>query len=314
MFSMMTPKALLMPTWPDALRHVDFVRLKFFLDFSSPCRLQPAVFLGLGRLLRLAARQATGRKGECFRAALSDDPVALRRHQKPSPAFVVRMPVMAERLLDSGDRLCLEVLFLGTGIPSIHDFLASLVHLGRVGLVDGEGQFEVSQALSLGLNQEETLVWRQQEALVSLTPVVTSLAWWLETCLPPQSPVTLEFLTPTRLLADGRPLRRPRFAQIFPFMLRRVTSMLHACCGLEPVEDPRRLLQLAGEVEELNKELTWRDWRPLSNQGQAVGGFVGRMSLAGPSLDEILWVLATATLFGVGKSASYGAGGLALSA
>lgn len=302
----------LVATWPDALRRVDFARLKFSLDFTAPCRVQPALFLDLGRLLRLTARQATGRRTELFRSELSDDPVALRRYQKPSQAFVVHMPLTQEQTFDCGDLLNLEVLFLGTGIPSIHVFLERLIHLGQLGLVDGQGQFEVTGVHNVSQGQTDGAVWSSPEPLAELSPAVMSLDWWLETHLPQQSPLTLEFLQPTRLLVDGRPLRRPGFAQVFPFMLRRVTSMLHACCAVEPEIDPRFLLEKAAAVDVLSRRLRWQDWRPLASHRQTIGGFVGSMELAGEALEEILWVLATATLFGLGKSASYGAGALQL--
>lgn len=302
----------LIATWPEALRHADFARLKFSLDFTTPCRVQPALFLDLGRLLRLTARQVNGRRTELFRSELSDDPVALRRYQKPSQAFVVRLPMLQEQQLDCGDVLELEVLFLGTGIPSIHVFLERLIHLGRLGLVDGQGQFEVTGVHNVDSGKTGETVWLPSDSLADLSPAVASLDWWLETHLPQQSPLTLEFLSPTRLLVDGRPLRRPRFEQVFPFMLRRVTSMLYACCAIESVVDPRFLLAKAAEVEVQNRQLRWQDWRPLASNRQAIGGFVGSMELAGESLEEILWILATATLFGLGKSASYGAGGLQL--
>lgn len=305
-------RAQLNPAWPEVLAQADFARLKFSLDFTSACSLQPAVFLGLGRLLRFAARQGAGRRHGLVNTALSGDPFALRRHQKPSPAFVVRMPLTQKLQVDSGDCLELEVLFLGSGLTSIHDFLNSLVHLGQLGLVNGDGRFEVSQALSVGPDNREEVAWRQTAPVSSLTPMVVSLGWWLETQLPQATPLVLKFLTPTRLLADGKPLRKPSFAQVFPFMLRRVTSMLHACCNLEPVEEPRRLLALAAHVDELGRELAWRDWRPLTGRGQAVGGFVGSMILSGDELEELFWILATAMLFGIGKSASHGAGGLEL--
>jgi len=294
------------------LRHADFALLKFSLDFTTPCRVQPALFLDLGRLLRLTTRQITGRRTELFRSELSDDPVALRRYQKPSQAFVVRLPVLQEQQLDCGDVLELEVLFLGTGIPSIHVFLERLIHLGHLGLVGGQGQFEVAGVHNASQDQPGDAVWLPSDSCSNLSPAITPLGWWLETHLPQQSPLTLEFQSPTRLLVDGRPLRRPNFAQVFPFMLRRVTSMLHACCAIEPVIEPRLLLERAAEVDACSHGLRWHDWRPLANHRQVIGGFVGCMELSGPALDDILWVLAIATLFGLGKSASYGAGGMKL--
>mgnify|MGYP000327047713 CR=1 FL=1 len=115
----------LTPSWPDALSGVAVVKVRFFLDFISPCVVHPADFLGLGRTLRATGRQLfdvedsiSGQQwGNLFQPALSDDPVARQRFQKPAPPFVITMPIDDTTSFDAGDRLELEVLFIGTGIP-----------------------------------------------------------------------------------------------------------------------------------------------------------------------------------------------------
>jgi CRISPR/Cas system endoribonuclease Cas6 (RAMP superfamily) len=110
-------------------------------------------------------------------------------------------------------------------------------------------------------------------------------------------------------MADGKPLRKPRFSQVFPFMLRRVTSMLFAHSGVELVDDPSNLLESVGRIEETETLLSWNDWRTIAGQpGLVVGGFTGEMVLSGQAIEDIFWVLAAASLFGIGKGATYGAG------
>lgn len=318
---MSADNVLLMPLWPEALQQVDIVQARFDLEFVSLCQAQPADFLGIGRRLRVAARQAldandgvAARNWQMlFQPALSDDPVARRKFQKPAPAFVVTMPIMQARAFAVGDRLELEVLFIGTGIPLIHDFLRSLVQLGRLGLVNGEGRFDVTAVHHRQSDQATGLAWRQGEPLESLTCAVQPLNWLLQR-ESVTSKVTVKYLTPTRLMVDGKPLRKPGFSKVLPFMLRRATSMLSAHGGVEVLDDPARVLELAREVEALDVRLHWQDWRTLStNQGMAVGGFVGDMILAGRVLEELYWVLAVAALFGIGKGATYGAGRFSLS-
>ena len=148
------------PEWPDTLLDVDIVKARFVLEMKSPCVLQPSDILGIGRLLRAAGRQlfdpqdslALSQWRALFQPSLSADPVALRKFQKPAPAFVISMPVMQKELFSIGDRFVLEVLFIGTGIPLIHEFLRSLTHIGKLGLVSGEGRFEVIELLNLELS------------------------------------------------------------------------------------------------------------------------------------------------------------------
>ena len=164
------------PEWPDKLLDVDIVKARFVLEMKSPCVLQPSDILGVGRLLRAAGRQlsdpqdtlALSQWRALFQPSLSADPVALRKFQKPAPAFVISMPVMQKEFFSIDDRFVLEVLFIGTGIPLIHEFLRSLIHIGKLGLVAGEGCFEVIELLNLEPDQSEGLVWRRDEPLHSL--------------------------------------------------------------------------------------------------------------------------------------------------
>jgi hypothetical protein len=313
----MTPmRDFLYPSWPDMLQSVDVVQARFVLDFLSPCQVRPADFLGMGRSLRLAATQLPGAPGDAaarqrdalFQPALSDDPVARRKFQKPAPCFVVTIPISRETSFDVGDHLELPVLFLGAGIPLILDFLGSLIQLGSLGLVAGAGCFDVTEVYSRGADQTDALVWRQGDPLVPLPCAVQPLAWLLQKqCIPGR--LAIEYLTPTRLLVDGKPLRKPRFAQVFPFMLRRVTSMLHAHGGVEVLDDPEQIFPLVREVEMQDADYHWSDWRALpGGQELVVGGFVGRMNISGQVLEELYWVLAVASLLGIGKAAAYGAG------
>lgn len=304
----------LMPVWPDALQRVDIARVRFALDFLSPCRLRPGDFLGIGRKLRFASRSLSEgadlgpSRQALFHQPLSDDPLARRRFQKPTPAFVISMPALRESPFDGGDRLDLEVLFIGTGIPLIHDFLRALSHLGRLGLVNGEGCFEVVEACSMETDGTPVVVWRQAEMLDTLVCTVQPLAWLLQVSTVCRQ-VVVEYVTPVRLMVGGKPLRRPRFEQVFPFMLRRVTSMIYAHCGFELCDDPKRLLEQSGRLEVRDTRLEWQDWRNVKGrQAAEIGGFVGEMLLAGEELEELYWVLAVAGLFGIGKGAAYGAG------
>lgn len=318
---MVTDNDFLIPVWPDALQHVDVVKVCFVLEFMSPCLLQPANFLEIGRILRSVGRQsldahdavATQQWKLLFQPALSEDPVARRKFQKPSPAFVVTIPIIQKKRLQGGERLELEVLFVGTGIPLIYEFLRNLIELGHLGLSAGEGRFAVTRVRSRDPDGSESQAWRQHEPLKTLTCSVQPLTWLLQDERI-MNDVTIRFITPTRLMVDGKPLRRPLFRHLFPFMLRRVTSMLYAHSGVEVLDDPTCLLAKSRELNVVETRLKWHDWRSLSGQkGLVVGGFIGEMVLQGQALEEVYWVLAVASLFGLGKGATYGAGQFTLS-
>lgn len=310
-----------MPEWPDKLLDVDVVKARFVLQMKSACALQPADILGIGRLLRTAGRQlfdpqdmlALNRWRTLFQPSLSADPVALRKFQKPAPAFVISMPVMQKELFCIGDRLTLEVLFIGAGVPLVHEFLRSLIHIGKLGLVAGEGRFEVVELCNEGPDQSERLVWQQDEPFENLACAVQPLSWLLHHGHV-RKQVRLRFVTPTRLIFQDKPLRKPALRKLFPFLLRRTTSMLHTHCQLEIIDDPGHLLEKVDQLEVVSSRMSWLDWRALSGQrGFSVGGFVGEMSVRGDAMSELYWIFAVGSLFGIGKGATYGAGQFELS-
>jgi hypothetical protein len=307
------------PIIPDILKQVDVSRLRFGLVFLSSCTVEPADFLNFRRLLQMSDgcqgdRQEDGTPGAreaLFRPPVSTDPVARRKFQKPAPAFVLQIPIDASKTFQAGDQLGLDVLFVGNGIPLSQLFLRQLIHIGERGLVNGEGCFDVATVHALGTpadDDAQLLTWQQNQPLSALYSAIIPLNWLLSDH-PAPAQRTLRFQTPARLLVRGKPLRTPGFRQLFPFMLRRVTSMLHAHAGVDLLDDPGPLREKADRLVTLSTDLSWHDWRPITgDRRQRIGGFLGEVTIAGPELADLDWILATAALLGIGKGAAYGAG------
>lgn len=304
------------PVCPALLADAEFALIRFGLDLTSPCTLDLGDLLGLRSLLHAAAGALPQvRRAALFNPALSSDPAALRRFQKPAPPFVLRPAAGVPGEYHEGDRIELEVLFIGTGVMAIGDFLSVLQTLGDRGLTHGEGTYEIASFQSLGSDGKWRDLGRITRSNTELVLDLLRLDQWLESSWPQARPVFFELITPARLIAGGRVLHQPRFRQLFPFLLRRVSSMLHGHCGLEVVDDPARLLEAAAKVDAQWLENRWVDWRgrPGCDELVTIGGCLGRLRLEGAELEEVLWVVQLATLFGVGKGAAYGAGRCRLS-
>ena len=301
----------LYPRYPSGLVAAEMALVRFSLDLLSPCSLELRDLLGLRRPLHAAAGNLSpDRRAALLAPPLSPDPAAVRRYQKPAPPFVIRPGAHLAGTHHEGDRLELEVLFLGTGSLAIGVFLRLLQTCGERGLVSGEGRFEVSAAHNQGADGKWRRFWGDAQPRGELAPELVPLDQWLDRAWPHSLPVIFELSTPARLVAGGRVLRRPQFHQLFPFLLRRVTSMLHAHCGLEPVSEPAGLRDEVALVEAKWLECHWLDWREGGggDDPESIGGCVGRLQLAGPGLENLLWIILLATLFGCGKGAAYGAG------
>jgi hypothetical protein len=304
----------LYPDYPPCLVHGDFAIVRFGLMLQADACLTLDTLLGLRGLLRQAAREMPGEQGVClFDPPLSDDPVAARRFQKPAPGFVV-MPdtdFLGEQM--AGDMIRLEMLFLGTAVQSIGDFLPILQRLGSPDPGPSALRFQLAEVEAMCPDGRWRRLWRSSQRNTELVPVLLRIDQWLEQRWPAHLPVVLGFSTPLRLVAGGRILRRPRFDQLFPFMLRRVTSMLHYYCTLEAVDDPSPLLDAAREIEGSWTGIEWIDWREIGDD-KHLGGMTGVLRLEGAGLESLLWVILLAAQWGIGKGAAYGAGRYRVSA
>lgn len=302
---------------PQNLKNAEFAIVHFLLEFQEPYHLRADALLRLRRDLRGAAQADLRSQDDIessyealFNPPLTSDPVALKRYQRPGPPFVIlpagKLPVSYE----AGDMMELTVIFWGGSVRYLKEFALVLQSLGRLGFHKGEGTFELAAIQSEDAAGERSTLWSTGEGWEEITPTFCDARWWLETRGAAGSPIGMQFLTPARLLSRGKPLFKPCFARIFPFLLRRVTSMLYAHCGLEVAAEINHLLSSANKVVEKENNLFWKDWRSLEGDShtQELGGVCGSVVLEGDSLFDILWVLNLGTLLNMGKGASFCAG------
>lgn len=290
---------------------IEFVRAALVLVFREPFTFTEAVLSDLRGELRRAARRAglTPEEFEgLFAPPVSADPYAQRRYQRPGPAFILQPPSSLPCTLAAGESLELPLLLLGRGARQLAALCRVWLALGERGIDRGQGRFTLNAVQAEDLSGNRTPIWSLASA-APLPLVVIRADWWLDG-LPSPDRVRLTLHTPARLLANGRPLFRPSWESLFPFVLRRVTSMVHAHCEVELFDDPAPFFDAAHRVEVQGGRLRWRDWRVLEEgeESRDLGGVVGKLELGGKGLAELLWLLRLASLLNLGKGAAYGAG------
>jgi len=304
--------------YPEAVSQLEFVCARFVIEFQESFDLDLERLLRLRRDLRTTALQVLDETDDgstaftdLFDPPLATDPVALKKFQRPGPAFVLQPDPQQCRLLDCGDSMDLRVVFWGKGVTRLSHFARVLQQLGHNGLHNGEGCFELAEIFAENAANEDVELWNFGQPLDMLTPPLIPLSWWLDRKINDDHSLLLEFVTPARLISHGRPLFTPDFELIFPFVLRRVSSMIHAQFGVEVVDDPRRYKEICRtQVHEILNSLTWRDWRTLEGSAahQDLGGVSGTLEIAGDGLRDIAWLLRAGALMNLGKGASFGAG------
>jgi len=296
------------------LDQFEFCHLHLRLDLLSPVNLPAFATLRLRRDLRRTAVQVLG-EGPAF-SALFDPPVAgdavsARRYQRPGPAFVLAFSSHQPAVLDAGEALDLDLRLFGQGIRYAAEFLACLEALGRSGLWRDDGRFAIGAVETVGPAGETQQLQGSGPGIGSNLPII-SARWFLDS-LPVATVWRLVLTTPARLLVAGRPLFRGDLQRIVPFILRRVTSVAHAHCGIDLIADPRLLLERCGNLVVHQGRLAWQDWRSLAGDDRSVdlGGLTGTVTFS-TTEEDLLSLLHLGSLVGIGKGAAYGAGHFAL--
>ncbi len=287
----------------------EYTLLRYQLRFTEDLLLPPYALLRLrrefSRVMRgdLSGGRVPADFRELLRPSLPTDPALLRRVQQPAPGFVLQIDQLQQQKFASEDCLELNVCFLGRGMLQVEIFSRLLAALGEIGLCGSSGRFMLEKIESCNSGMETEPLWCGGP--FGLTPQIFDLSSVLDSVAP--SAIDFEFLSPARLIKNQRPLFRSGFAEVLPFILRRVTGMLAVWADLEDVFDPRFLLDCSRSLQETEARFDWQDWRPLHSREEA-GGLLGSVTLSGAGLVELWPLLKVGELFGIGKGAAFGAG------
>jgi len=275
--------------------------------------MRPHELFSLRKSFPLAFRRATGCLGpagscgagpECpcrsaLEQKLTPDPAALRRYQKPPLPFAFRIPVLPAGFR-GGSCTEISLTLVGEATNRLDLYLAAIGFLfspapqgslmmlcrkieavapdgSRIQIQDGRGAVDISSVPLLGFSVQSPALSRGT------------------------GNVTLELVTPLRLLHQGVPLRELPFHALAGSLFRRISSLAYYYGGVELSHDFKWLAQQSRLIDCSRSELRW------ANHGGGLQGVEGRVSYCG-ELDEFVPFLELGGMLNTGKGAAYGMG------
>jgi hypothetical protein len=214
---------------------------------------------------------------------------ALRTHEEIPRPFVIAPedsePAgddgQARRMFQRGDEVSFELVLIGRAIEFFPYFVVALRELNRIGRGQQAVQLRRIDALDAKTHQSRP-VYTALENLVRGSADSISL----EECAgaPPARPLTIEFLTQTRLKHEGRFVRTPEFQILFRRLLGRLSSLSRFHCGAPLDADFRALIESAAAIRLTQDYTKWTRWqRYSSRQDRRMEweGIVGRATYEG---------------------------------
>jgi hypothetical protein len=259
----------------------------------------------------------------------------LSKNQDIPRPFVLRAPQTHQTRFQNGERFEFGLVLIGRALDFLPYFVLSFRELAGEGLGLNRAKCILEAVEELGVSSNGTgpgdykpqLIYSAEDQLFRATGSSTADEW-IKTRLRevtsisrPSVPdtrhlthellrVTIRFLTPTFLRADGEVVRQPEFHHLFKRLRDRINA-LSTFFGDGPLDvDFRGLGERAEKVRTVSAQTDWVErFRTSSKtrQRHELSGFVGEATYQGELADLLPW-LALGELVHVGKHTAWGNG------
>ncbi|MBI3248499.1 MAG: CRISPR system precrRNA processing endoribonuclease RAMP protein Cas6 [Deltaproteobacteria bacterium] len=227
----------------------------------------------------------------------------------PQP-FVLEPPLETKQIYERGEALVFHLVLIGTAFDYLPYFLYTFDELGRVGLGQGKGKYELESVAWLDEAGNAVLIYDGSRKMLTDSFHALSLS---QLSVPPSAPfqLSVSFLTPTRLKYENQLAANCEFHVFFRNLVRRIALLNYFHCGGEFPPERKDFVEQARSIEMVSSELHWVDRERYSNRQQRwtpIGGFVGHVTYRG-DLAPFLPYLRLGEYTHVGKGATFGLGG-----
>jgi hypothetical protein len=272
--------------------------LRFIIEAVTPVRLggyEAGMRLrgALGNVMRRA--YCAGDAGDpghaagcpvCWLLAANEHPGEERR------GYALVPPLNPPEAYAPGQCLTFGLSLFGTAVRYLPYFILAVPEMGRGGVGPGRGQFALRSVWAVNpLRNEFQPLLAEGESLVRLPALtvnhehVTQAAEALAKSL--KGRLTLNFLTPTRLIQQEALLKVPDFGAFFARLLKRLDELDEQFAGGagRPVAEVQALQALADQVRLMETDTHWVElWSGSSRTGRQtpMGGYLGAAVYAAP--------------------------------
>ena len=249
----------------------------------------------------VSTRGTSAREGiwqQLFSQALSPDEAALKRFQKPALPFVFQLPVLQPP--NKGELVEIGLVLLGRATQFLPQFIHALELMLQDPTLQDKVQLSLFKVETASYAGSRHLLMGKDKKLDTGFMDSLSLSLLTEQQVASDN-LSIRFITPLRLMVEGRPLREFSVSPFLRALLRRVSSTVYYSGGLELGHDFKWLAQQSRMVRCCSEDFRWTMW------GSRWSGFTGRITLSG-ELAELHQFLLAGALLGVGKGATYGLG------
>jgi len=315
-------------------------RFRFYLEPKAPLHM-PAynkgnvIRGGFGSTFRRIVCQAKCREPETcelrdicpytavFHALVPEGSEKISRNRDIPRPFVIKPPLDTRETYLPGERLSFDVVLVGKVKDYLPYFIVTFKELSQTGLGRHRSPLELCAVGHVGTDGIEVPVYTRENNLVQ--PPANSISWAdlyashssnngsmnsSREGATDVTRITLHFLTPTMLKADGAQARRPAFGPVAKRLRDRINALSYFYCGNGLDIDFKAFGEQAEGIKTLADSTRWVESSRYSRRREVIhdlSGFVGEASFEG-DLAPFIPYLRLGEYVHVGKNAVFGNG------
>jgi CRISPR-associated endoribonuclease Cas6 len=258
-----------------------------------------------------------------FETPPPSDTKIMRKYKAAPHPFVIEPPPEKRRSYTPKDEISFGLTLIGRAIDYLPYFIYTFDELGKMGIGKGRGKYELKTVKSQEskVKSEKQIIYSSDtKTLKSFKPSVLNLHF-----NSPQPPLkirggaegggvmslTLNFLTPARLIYDSHLTLDLEFHMLIRQLLRRISLLSYFHCGIDMSDwDFRGIIEKAKEVTVKKRHLKWYEWERYSARQDTrmnMGGFVGEITFEG-NIEPFMPLIKAGEVLHVGKGTGFGLG------
>jgi CRISPR-associated endoribonuclease Cas6 len=256
-----------------------------------------------------------------FETPPPSDTKIMRKYKAAPHPFVIEPPMEKRRGYKPGDEINFGLTLIGRAIDYLPYFIYTFDELGKLGIGKGKAKYELKTvgAAPCGspfVNGKERIIYDSEtKTLKSFEPA--SLYVDFPTLEKggkggfSDKQLTLNFLTPTRILYDSQLTIDLEFHILIRNLLRRLSLLYYFHCNGDSSEwDFKGMIENSKQVKVKEKKLRWYDWERYSGRQETrikMGGFVGEITFEG-DIEPFISLIRAGEVLHVGKGTGFGLG------
>jgi len=222
-------------------------------------------------------------------------PFNLHKYPSIPHPFVIEPPLDKKKIFNAGETFSLKIVLIGKAVSYEPHFILAVELAGEHGIGKENKKFIIKDTTSTDILK-----------LKVIFPLTSEVLSHQEA-----SKVTINILTPLRLIHEKKLVRKLEFHHIVRSLLRRLTILYFYHVSERLPEIPvKSLIDLAEKVKVADNNLKWYDWERFSyrqNKRMKLGGLIGKITFEGP-IEPFYPLLKAGEILHCGKNTSFGLG------